>query len=59
MARENQGLQIALIIFFQILVEFGSHAEAQKAIKSENGKDFDGRILKVTLSSQKPGPPGF
>ena len=39
-------------------VEFSTHAEAQKAIKSENGKDFDGRILKVTFSSQKSsGPP--
>lgn len=40
-------------------VEYSSSAEAQKAIKGENGNDLDGRSLKVTLSNDKPtGGPG-
>lgn len=35
-------------------VEFSSHAAAKKAIAGENGKDYEGRALKVNMSNEKP-----
>lgn len=35
-------------------VSFGSSKEATKALNGENGKDMDGRSLKIRYSADKP-----
>jgi len=40
-------------------VEFSSHNEAQKALDGQNGKDLDGRALRINFSGGAPGGNGF
>jgi RNA recognition motif-containing protein len=35
-------------------IEFESHKEAQNALNKENGKEFDGRALKINFSGEPP-----
>jgi nucleolin len=37
-------------------VEFATHKDAKKALDKENGKDFDGRALKINFSGEAPAP---
>jgi len=35
-------------------IEFSTHKEAKAALDKENGKDFDGRALKINFSGEPP-----
>ena len=39
-------------------IEYGTHAEAAKALAGENGKDHAGRVISIEYSGNKPATDG-